>query len=69
MSGHQEDVSGRVDNRLRHSDRRFHDGRRRHDFMPRATFTKTWIVVLVAVVNGLSLVGEAFVSGWFHASC
>jgi len=68
-SSHQEGASPRFDTRSAHSDRRHFGGRRKRDCNPRADFTKKWIVVLVAAINGLSLVGEALISGLLHAGC
>jgi hypothetical protein len=38
-------------------------GRRRTDFEPRTTFTKKFVVVVVALVNALYLASEVFLFG------
>jgi hypothetical protein len=62
-SGNQKDGPFGIDTPKRHADRRHTAGRRRGDHLPVTTFTKTWVVVAVSVINALALVGEAMIGG------
>jgi len=55
------------DKRVPHSDRRSLSGRRDYDSMPKTTLTRKGFVIIVALVDALYLVSDAFLVG--HSSC